>query len=171
MIVGGTASEIGGGKFSNGAITAAFVHLYNAEGVGQKIKTSFVALSANITVAFGGEVTVGYYWTDTGESGTFRSIGGTVGIDMGVDAVRGELYGDPNLLDGGFISSSGSVWIGGTGIITDISGNNQIGSFYGASFSPLHAGYHQTVGYGWYNKSTPIYESVDNRVTAPSRGF
>lgn len=31
-VVGGTASEVGGGKFSNGAITGAFVHLLNAEG-------------------------------------------------------------------------------------------------------------------------------------------
>jgi len=32
MIVGGTASEIGGGKFSNGAMSSMFVHLFNAEG-------------------------------------------------------------------------------------------------------------------------------------------
>jgi hypothetical protein len=30
-VVGGTASEIGGGKFANGATTAAFVHLFNVE--------------------------------------------------------------------------------------------------------------------------------------------
>ena len=29
-IVGGTASVIGGGKFANGAVSAAFVHMYNA---------------------------------------------------------------------------------------------------------------------------------------------
>jgi len=31
-IIGGTASVIGGGKFANGAVTAAFAHAYNAEG-------------------------------------------------------------------------------------------------------------------------------------------
>jgi len=31
-VVGGTASEIGGGKFSNGAVSGAFVHMFNAEG-------------------------------------------------------------------------------------------------------------------------------------------
>jgi hypothetical protein len=31
-VAGGLASKWGGGKFANGAITAAFVHLYNAEG-------------------------------------------------------------------------------------------------------------------------------------------
>ncbi len=30
-VVGGTASEIGGGKFANGAISGAFVHMFNAE--------------------------------------------------------------------------------------------------------------------------------------------
>jgi len=28
-IVGGTASKLGGGKFANGAVSAAFVHMYN----------------------------------------------------------------------------------------------------------------------------------------------
>ncbi len=30
-IVGGTAAAIGGGKFANGAMSAAFVHMFNAE--------------------------------------------------------------------------------------------------------------------------------------------
>jgi hypothetical protein len=91
---------------------------------------------------------------------------------MGIDAVKGTLYGDASLLDGGFISTSGSIDMLGGGIITDISGNNQIGHFGGASFSPLLKGaYHQTIGYGWHSKNTPIYESIDNRVTTSSRGF
>jgi len=32
--VGGTASELGGGKFANGAVSGAFVHMFNAEGGG-----------------------------------------------------------------------------------------------------------------------------------------
>ena len=36
-VVGGTASALGGGKFANGAYTAAFQHLLNAEGGAQKI--------------------------------------------------------------------------------------------------------------------------------------
>ena len=31
-VVGGTASALGGGKFANGAMSGAFVHLFNAEG-------------------------------------------------------------------------------------------------------------------------------------------
>ncbi len=30
-VVGGTASELGGGKFANGAVSGAFVHMFNAE--------------------------------------------------------------------------------------------------------------------------------------------
>lgn len=30
-VIGGTTSELSGGKFSNGAISGAFVHMYNAE--------------------------------------------------------------------------------------------------------------------------------------------
>jgi len=30
-VVGGTASKLGGGKFSNGAVSGAFVHMFNAE--------------------------------------------------------------------------------------------------------------------------------------------
>lgn len=35
-VAGGTASELSGGKFANGALTASFQHLFNAEG--EKIK-------------------------------------------------------------------------------------------------------------------------------------
>ena len=35
-IAGGLASVAGGGKFANGAVTAAFVHLFNQEGVGEE---------------------------------------------------------------------------------------------------------------------------------------
>lgn len=30
-VVGGTASQLGGGKFANGAVSGAFVHMFNAE--------------------------------------------------------------------------------------------------------------------------------------------
>lgn len=36
-VVGGATSEITGGKFANGAITGAFVHLFNHENLGAKI--------------------------------------------------------------------------------------------------------------------------------------
>ncbi|WP_457598764.1 hypothetical protein [Hydrogenimonas sp.] len=37
--VGGTVSEITGGKFANGAVSGAFVHLFNAEGKNMWVKT------------------------------------------------------------------------------------------------------------------------------------
>lgn len=37
-VVGGTVSEIGGGKFANGAVTGAMVHLFNAEGGGSRMR-------------------------------------------------------------------------------------------------------------------------------------
>jgi len=37
-VAGGTVSVLGGGKFANGAKTAAFVHLFNAEGLGEYIQ-------------------------------------------------------------------------------------------------------------------------------------
>ena len=39
-VVGGTASVLGGGKFANGAMSGAFVHLYNAERFMMKVLTS-----------------------------------------------------------------------------------------------------------------------------------
>jgi len=36
-IIGGTASALGGGKFSNGAVSGAFGHMFNAEGGFRKL--------------------------------------------------------------------------------------------------------------------------------------
>jgi RHS repeat-associated protein len=43
-VAGGTGSVLGGGKFVNGAVTAAFQHLFNAEGARHKVKVT-VAIS------------------------------------------------------------------------------------------------------------------------------
>jgi RHS repeat-associated protein len=50
--VGGTASVIGGGKFANGAFTAAFQHLVNAEGeaIRKTLKRVSVSVSKQLTV-------------------------------------------------------------------------------------------------------------------------
>ncbi len=48
-IVGGTTSEISGGKFANGAVTGAFIHLYNAENFGQKVMNKAVDIYYNGT--------------------------------------------------------------------------------------------------------------------------
>ena len=43
-IVGGTASELGGGKFANGAISGAVVHLFNSEGL---LTTIYKSIKSN----------------------------------------------------------------------------------------------------------------------------
>ena len=35
-VIGGTGARLGGGKFANGAVSAAFVHLFNAEGLASR---------------------------------------------------------------------------------------------------------------------------------------
>lgn len=40
-IVGGTASKLGGGKFSNGAVSGAFIHMFNAEAGGHGAKRKY----------------------------------------------------------------------------------------------------------------------------------
>jgi len=46
-IVGGTTAKLGGGKFANGAVSGAFVHMFNAEGL--TMKQSFSKLWSKIT--------------------------------------------------------------------------------------------------------------------------
>ena len=48
MVGGGTASKLGGGKFSNGAVSGAFVHMFNAEGLISKFSVT------NLITAIGG---------------------------------------------------------------------------------------------------------------------
>ena len=39
--IGGTAPELGGGKFANGAVTAAFLRLYNDENIAEQMKQEY----------------------------------------------------------------------------------------------------------------------------------
>ncbi|WP_428739983.1 hypothetical protein [Sulfurimonas sp.] len=60
-VVGGTVSELTGGKFANGAITGAFIQLFNVEGGALKV-ASYVgkvwsSINTAIGLAYGG---VGY---------------------------------------------------------------------------------------------------------------
>jgi hypothetical protein len=57
-MVGGATSEITGGKFANGAVTGAFVHLFNSEGLGDKAisfgKSALTTIGGALQVATGG---------------------------------------------------------------------------------------------------------------------
>ncbi|MCG7537954.1 hypothetical protein, partial [Pseudoalteromonas sp. OOF1S-7] len=108
-IVGGTASAITGGKFSNGARTAAMMHLLNAEGrrikqstpqekIIANLKKSTLQLEASVTIAvgdYGTKLAIGLSIDETGVlghasvtgfdegSGVFVAVeaGATPGID------------------------------------------------------------------------------------------
>ena len=51
-IVGGTASELGGGKFANGAVSAAFVMMYNEMAHAKSLQSKYKALKARVQNAF-----------------------------------------------------------------------------------------------------------------------
>jgi RHS repeat-associated protein len=55
-VVGGTVSALGGGKFANGAVTAAFQHLFNQETQRRTGKVMFLRLSEFDEKQFGGKV-------------------------------------------------------------------------------------------------------------------
>ncbi len=59
-VVGGTVSKLTGGKFANGAVTAAFVHLFNAE-MGDRIKRGWRSFKAGVESVFNhAKVTIGH---------------------------------------------------------------------------------------------------------------
>ena len=84
-VVGGTASKIGGGKFSNGAISGAFVHMFNDE-----VRAS---VSVSGGAGTGGTSEVGFSiahdsnkpWYKGWSIGTFTTegAGGFAGVDAG----------------------------------------------------------------------------------------
>ena len=74
-IVGGTASKLGGGKFSNGAVSGAFVHMFNAEA----LTTLKAFLSA----------------TSSTESNIILSSGSQKGLKMtSIDPRGANIFGD-----------------------------------------------------------------------------
>ena len=86
-IGGGLAAEITGGKFANGAVTAAFAHMLNAEAgrmlgalgtgyVGTALGTGVAGICAYVTA--GGCVTAGPYIV-TGGAMIGRAVGGALG--------------------------------------------------------------------------------------------
>ncbi len=110
-VIGGTASEISGGKFANGAVSGAFVHMFNAEdiitmvGGGLQIiagtallSTGWLAPAGVMLIAHGSN---NMYEGYTGDSGLLRDIydynvgkGYYKYFDVGISAVGAA----PNLL-------------------------------------------------------------------------
>jgi hypothetical protein len=64
-VVGGTASELGGGKFANGAMTAAVQHLFNGEGAqGRKLDGGLYARPTDAAGEFGQHTALVIYPSD-----------------------------------------------------------------------------------------------------------
>ena len=97
-LVGGTASVLGGGKFANGAYTAAFQHLLNAE-IAQKIRVAGYSNGPS-------DPTSDYNsFKSRAEMGAGKNIFGFNTPDMLIDALKGfknifnlDLHGHGNVL-------------------------------------------------------------------------
>ncbi len=124
---GGIASELGGGKFANGARSAAFVHLFNAEGnISERIKNVLntdVGGSGSIFVGiFGGSASTGAGIDTNGN----KCLVSTICMQVGLGAfggVGGNLSGgyDKHLITGrsqnwGFFINGGKGLAGGLNI-------------------------------------------------------
>ena len=108
-VVGGTASKLGGGKFSNGAVSGAFVHMFNAEGMTLAKGVSYVANSVQLVaggflswtgigavlgVPMMAHAANNLYETYTGSEGILRQGEESLGlnydsVDIGVSVVSG----------------------------------------------------------------------------------
>ena len=103
-IVGGTASALGGGKFSNGAMSGAFTHMFNAEGGGSSIvdkaKSGLTILGGALQIAAGGALISSGIGAPLGAAmiglGTNNIISGTTGynpIQSGLEYVSNGALG------------------------------------------------------------------------------
>lgn len=127
VVLGGTSSAIGGGKFSNGAITAAYGYLYNF--------INFLA-GGGFSAVFGGGVegSAGVAFNPGfGDSKTdvfqLASVGAGAGLNVSADVFVGFVLGDNDAVKGAavnfnyaagpfsltvFVDPSTEKWVGGT---------------------------------------------------------
>jgi hypothetical protein len=126
-IVGGTTSKLGGGKFANGAVSGAFVHMYNW--------TAHVSSSVSGGAVVGGTLEGGWVishdskqpWYKGWGLGTFTTgaVGGYANVDVSAELNVGFSWNDgisvmertnvtaggsggPWVIDGGYEVSTGS---------------------------------------------------------------
>ena len=148
-VVGGTASALGGGKFSNGAMSGSFTHMFNAEWR--------VSISASGGAGTGGTIEKGITmshnskmpWYTGWKMGDFSTVGvgGFAGADGGMEINIGNSQNnDIMALMGTSITTGGSVDIGFVSMGTEVSvsstsaslNNISIGA-YGNALSPGEA--------------------------------
>ncbi len=95
-IVGGTASELGGGKFANGAVSGAFVHMFNAE-MRSRYKGSYKNDSSILRTMKDGDIVFGK-----------RALGGLIKITFsGDDAWNTEIVHEQIFYNKGGLSNIG----------------------------------------------------------------
>ena len=99
-IVGGTVSVIGGAKFSNGAFGSAMTHLFNAEGIVNKVKSGLSILGGALQIAAGTALISSGIGAPLGAAmiglGTNNIISGTTGynpIQSGLEYVSNGTLG------------------------------------------------------------------------------
>ncbi|CAB5503853.1 hypothetical protein THERMOT_1864, partial [Bathymodiolus thermophilus thioautotrophic gill symbiont] len=147
---GGITAELGGGKFSNGARSAAFVHLFNAEGgsISKKWKQEKTIFD-NSSHGFIGDRFL-----------KIESRSGTAGFDSFRYEVRGyPLKVDGSLgsiiapIDWGYYTSSGGFGMGSTRVI-DSGPYNKYGTYWKVSI-PLQPSTHNNS----YGHHINIYHS------------
>jgi hypothetical protein len=85
-MVGGTTSQITGGKFANGAITGAFVHLFNAE---MKKALNTVSVDRNInrikSMASNSKFLAAQHWITLVKGGGRWDYKSVYGLELGED--------------------------------------------------------------------------------------
>lgn len=85
--IGGTSSELGGGKFANGAITAAFGRMYNEHGIHVRARRFAVNISRRFLGALGETVkqrAIDYKdgFIDAAEEGVTLEAGSGAGFEL-----------------------------------------------------------------------------------------
>ena len=85
-VVGGTTSELTGGKFANGAVTGAFVHLFNSWGGDPIMKRALG--DPNDKFDFFKDTIAGRVLSGIGS--TFYKIG--IGLDKSLSSLEGNIY-------------------------------------------------------------------------------
>lgn len=133
-VVGGTASVIGGGKFSNGAVTGAFLRMYNDDNAmraagldpnGDQPPDATYSFGANATIMTGPVGIIyelGMLKSEYGSFCIYRSECTIVGMGSGASlGIAGAVQGG-KVVDG-IVESESIVLLGGSGLAGNLAIN------------------------------------------------
>jgi hypothetical protein len=115
-------------------------------------------------------ISTGYYKDAlTEEKGTFSSVGYATGADVSCGGFYGYMHGNSNLLNGEFISTSGSVLVADYQAMSNSVTGEEIGFVYGISPGIFPVGGYVEGGYGWHDQV--VIEYNDNHATIQSNSL